>query len=469
MDFDLEKTVGIDFGTSFSTISKYENGKVVLVEDEFQSPYIPTYISFIKGEYAFGKKAYENACSNTGNTVYEIKRLIGHSYGDEVVSKCLKQMPYEIIDDNNGGIEIELYNGESKKPYRIVDLIYLFVCYLKGLAERSLKHEVKNCIITVPSYFDATQRNIIHSAVEATQLKVLNILTEPTAAALAYSSIEKQYDGHTKTLAVYDFGGGTFDVSIIQNSYGTYEVLATSGDTEIGGKDLTRIVMDYLEEKVKAYPGCEGYLTTKQGLEILHGKAEQMKIDLTLNTSAVTYIQTADDEIEIVLERSEFEKRIAPLVERTIQIVLDCIKCVNMQSDNIESILLIGGSSFIPYITQCLKQQFPASEIRNTIDTRAAVATGALYYACLRKQGKELSEHSANAVVLRNPGEVFSAASLLKKQEEVNSVVVDGVTMTLQPPALPTEYENATVPFDIAVALIDKTLQHYPSKVIMID
>ena len=140
-----------------------------------------------------------------------------------------------------------------------------------------------------------------------------------------------------------------------------------------------------------------------------------------------------------------------------------------MQSDNIESILLIGGSSFIPYITQCLKQQFPASEIRNTIDTRAAVATGALYYACLRKQGKELSEHSANAVVLRNPGEVFSAASLLKKQEEVNSVVVDGVTMTLQPPALPTEYENATVPFDIAVALIDKTLQHYPSKVIMID
>ena len=123
MDFDLEKTVGIDFGTSFSTISKYENGKVVLVEDEFQSPYIPTYISFIKGEYAFGKKAYENACSNTGNTVYEIKRLIGHSYGDEVVSKCLKQMPYEIIDDNNGGIEIDTQGFTGKVCDKVADEI----------------------------------------------------------------------------------------------------------------------------------------------------------------------------------------------------------------------------------------------------------------------------------------------------------------------------------------------------------
>lgn len=464
MDFDLRETIGIDFGTSFSTVSKYENGKVVLVEDEFHSLYIPTYISCINGEYAFGTKAFQNACSNTGNTVYEIKRLIGHSYGDEVISKCLKQMPYDIVDDNNGGVQIAIKNGESKKQFPIVDLIFLFVHYLKGLAEESLHRRVKNCIVTVPSYFDTAQRGVIHSAVKATGLNILSILTEPTAAALAYSSVNTKYNGHTKVMAVYDFGGGTFDVSIIQSSYNTYEVIATSGDTEVGGKDLTRIVADYIEEQLQAYPAYADYCSSKQGAEIIRGKAEEMKIDLTVNESTVAYFEKGEDSVEVTLTRKEFEKRIAPLVQRTIDVVLECVQFVKMKPRDIESIILIGGSSFIPCIKEYLKKDFPDTQVLNTIDTRAAVATGALYYACMRKEGKEFAEVSAKMVVLKNPGEMFSASSLVKKHEEVNTAVVDGVTVTLQPPPLPKEYEQTSTSFDTAVAIIDETLKKYPRK-----
>ena len=467
MDFDLSETIGIDFGTSYSTVSKYENGKVVMVMDEFYNDCIPTYISYKNNDFICGHQAFLSACSNTENTVYEIKRLIGHSYGDEVISKCIKQMPYKIVDDSKGGVQIEIEDGEKKHHFSIQFLISRFISFLIKKAELSLSHPVKNCVITVPSYFSTKQKNIIVNAVKETGIRVLSYLTEPTAAALAYS-INNNYIGKTKTIVVYDFGGGTFDVSIIQGSPGSFDVLATSGDTEVGGRDITAIVSEYLQEELKKYPNYSNYCTSKIGLEYIRNTAEKMKEELTLNLSTETFINNGDDGIKITLGRDEFEKRITSLVQRTIDVVQECIQFVKMNPENIDYIILIGGSSYIPLIKRMLANTFPSSKILDTIDTRLAVATGALHLASILKQGNFLHENSSNTVVLKNPGESFSVASLLKKQADEKTVVVNGETLTLQPPIMPPDYEVSCAPYDSAVALIEETVNKYPRTFYMV-
>jgi heat shock protein 5 len=382
--------IGIDLGTTFSCVGIFQNGKVEIIANEVGSRITPSVVSFGENDRLVGDAAKHQMTANPANTVYAVKRLMGLRYSDPQLQAEMKRLPYKIVDlENRPYIEVQ-HRGETKyfSPEEISAMILV---KMKTIAEEYLGRPVKNAVVTVPAYFNDAQRKATMDAGEIAGLNVLRILNEPTAASLAYGLGRKG----SKRILVFDLGGGTFDVSALVVDDGLFEVLATNGDTHLGGEDFDQRVIEYFKAVYKKRTGKD-CSKNRKAVAKLKREAEKAKHALSVMHQVRVEIENFNDGDEFVetLTRARFEELNADLFRQTMNPVKEVMKDSNLAIEEIEEIVLVGGSTRIPKIQQLVRDFFKGKEPYRSIDPDEAVAHGAAV------QAASLSDDDTGAQVI---------------------------------------------------------------------
>jgi len=351
----VDTTIGIDLGTTYSCVGVYKNGRVEIIANDQGNRITPSYVAFADAERLIGDAAKNQAAVNPSNTVYDATRLIGRTYKDDTVQHDKKLFPYNIID--NGGkpyIEVEV-KGE-KKSYSPEEISAMILTKMKETAEAFLGKKVKNAVVTVPAYFNDAQRQATKDAGTIAGLNVLRIINEPTAAAIAYGLDKK---GGEKNILVFDLGGGTFDVSLLTIDNGVFEVIATSGDTHLGGEDFDRRVIDYLI-KVFKKKHSKDITSDKRAIQKLRREVERAKRSLSTSATPRIEIESLHDGLDFseTLTRARFEEINNDLFKNTLGPVKQVLEDSGLKKTQIDEIVLVGGSTRIPKVQQLIKDFF---------------------------------------------------------------------------------------------------------------
>jgi len=368
----MTKCVGIDLGTGNSCVSVIENGTPTVIVNSEGDRTTPSIVSYKDGNITVGKSAKNNAVTNAKNTIYAIKRFMGNKYKD--MSDWIDIVPYEVSEGNNGDVRVKVDNKDLS-PEEISAQILM---KMKKTAEDYLGTEVKDAVITVPAYFNDAQRQATKNAGKIAGLNVLRLVAEPTAAALAFGFDKKDI---SKKLAVVDAGSGTFDVSILDVSDGVFEVLATSGDSKLGGTDFDNALVDYICDDFKATNNID-LRNDSMALQRIKEAAENAKIALssstttTINLPFITADQTGPKHLQLEISRAKFEQIIAPLVERHRKPMLQALEDAGLKTSDIDDVLLVGGSTRVPAIQNLVKEVF-GKEGNKSVNPDEAVAIGA--------------------------------------------------------------------------------------------
>jgi molecular chaperone DnaK len=370
----MAKILGIDLGTTNSAMAVIEGGTPKILENAEGNRTTPSIVALSKnGERLVGVVAKRQAVVNPKNTIFSAKRLIGRRFLDEEVVRDKQLLPYEIRESSDGGVEIKM----GEEWYKPAAISAMLLQKLKADAEAKLGEPIKEAIITVPAYFDDAQRKATKDAGTIAGLDVKRIINEPTAAALAYG-FDKKKD---QRIVVYDFGGGTFDVSVLEVSEDTIEVKATNGDTHLGGDDFDQILMDYLVSEFKKQEGID---LSKDNLAIqrLKEAAEKTKIELSsameseVNIPFVTSDENGPKHLNLTLTRAKLEDLTKDLVERTKEPCLKAIKDAGFSMSDIDEVILVGGQTRMPAIQKFVKDLF-GKEPNKEINPDEVVAMGA--------------------------------------------------------------------------------------------
>ncbi len=368
----MSKTIGIDLGTTNSVVAVVEGDKPIIVPNEEGGRTTPSVIAFNeKGERLVGQVAKRQRITNPENTIYSIKRFMGRRYKE--VPEEIKQVPFKVTQISNGDVRIEALG----KKYAPPELSAIVLQKLKKAAEDHLGEKVEKAVITVPAYFNDSQRKATKDAGVIAGLKVERIINEPTAAALAYG-MDKKKD---ETIAVYDFGGGTFDISILEVGEGVIEVKSTNGDTHLGGDDIDQRVQDWLVTEFKKEAGID-LSKDKMALQRLKEAAEKAKMELSttmeteINLPFVTADASGPKHLLMKLTRAKLEQLMDELIQRTVEPCKQALKDAGLKSENIDEVILVGGSTRIPKVQQLVKELF-GKEPHKGVNPDEVVAAGA--------------------------------------------------------------------------------------------
>ena len=368
----MGKVIGIDLGTSTSCVSVFEGGKPTVIVNAEGKRTTPSIVSFGKdGERKIGEAAKRQAVTNPKNTVYEIKRFMGEKYNE--CEQEVKRVPYSVVND--GGYPKVDIEGRKYTPQEISAII---LQKMKKTAEDYLGQDVKDAVITVPAYFSDSQRQATKEAGEISGLNVLRIVNEPTAAALAYGIDKSDKD---MNIAVYDFGGGTLDVSILSFGGGVFEVLSTDGDTHLGGSDVDEKVMNWLIDEFKNDEGVD-ISKDPMAMQRIKEAAEKAKIELSstnsteINLPYITAVDGMPKHLVKTLTKAKFESLIDDLVQRTIEPCKKALENAKLGIDDIDEVILVGGSTRIPAVQEAVKKFFGKEPSKN-VNPDEVVSLGA--------------------------------------------------------------------------------------------
>ncbi|MDI3269757.1 MAG: molecular chaperone DnaK, partial [Bacillota bacterium] len=372
----MGRVIGIDLGTTNSVVAVMEAGEPAVVTNAEGSRTTPSVVAFTKdGERLVGQVAKRQAVTNPQNTIFSIKRFMGRTY-EEVQGEAAR-MPYKVVRESRGGVAVEI-QGKQYTPQEISAMI---LQKLKADAEAYLGTPITQAVITVPAYFTDAQRQATKDAGRIAGLEVLRIINEPTAAALAYG-LEKK--GQQKIL-VFDLGGGTFDVSILELDEGVFEVKATSGNNHLGGDDFDQRIVDWMAESFRKEYGID-LRQDRMALQRLREAAEKAKIELSstsstsINLPFITADQTGPKHLDMTLTRAKFEELTADLVEATMGPTRTALQDAGLSPSDIDAILLVGGSTRIPAVQEAVKRFFGKEPFRG-INPDEVVALGAAIQA----------------------------------------------------------------------------------------
>ncbi len=367
----MGKIIGIDLGTTNSVVAFMEGGEPKVITNEEGGRTTPSVVAFMKdGTRAVGQVAKRQSVTNPINTVYSIKRFMGHRYGE--ITDEMKRIPYKVADkDGLAAVDI---NGKAYTPPEISAMI---LGKLKKAAEDYLGETITEAVITVPAYFNDSQRQATKDAGKIAGLDVKRIINEPTAAALAYG-MDKKKD---QLIAVYDFGGGTFDISVLEVGDKVVEVKATNGDTHLGGDDIDHVIIDWLVAEFKKDQGID-VSNDKMVMQRLKEAAEKAKIELStvmeteINLPFLTADASGPKHLNIKLTRAQFEKLAGPIIEKTKGPVLRCLEDAGVKPSEIQEVLLVGGSIRVPMVQRLVKEIF-GKEGSKGVNPDEVVAVGA--------------------------------------------------------------------------------------------
>ena len=373
----MGKIIGIDLGTTNSCVSVMENGEPVVIQNSEGGRTTPSIVGFTsQGDRIVGASAKRQMVTNPKNTVYSVKRLIGHRFS-ELQGEATK-LPYKVID-NGADCRVEVEDNGSKKQYSPQEISAFILQKMKKTAEDYLGAEVTDAVITVPAYFNDSQRQATKDAGKIAGLNVQRIINEPTAAALAFGF--KQDQDKEKTIAVYDLGGGTFDISILELADGVFEVKSTNGDTHLGGDDWDRVIVNWLIAEFKKDTGID-LSGDPMAMQRLREAAENAKISLSNQTTAdinlpfITADATGPKHLQKSLTRAQFEQMTDDLFERTKEPCRKALADAGLTADKIDEVLLVGGSSRMPKVQDVVKAIF-GKEGSRAVNPDEAVAIGA--------------------------------------------------------------------------------------------
>jgi molecular chaperone DnaK len=372
----MAKIIGIDLGTTNSVVAVMEGKEPVVITNEEGSRLTPSVVAYTKdNERLVGQVAKRQAITNPEKTIYSIKRFMGRRYSE--VSEEVKRVPYHVVEGPNGDARIEI-DGKQYSPPEISAQVLL---KLKRAAETYLGEKVTDAVITVPAYFNDAQRQATKDAGEIAGLNVRRIVNEPTAAALAYGLDKKK----NEKIAVYDFGGGTFDISILEVGENVVEVLATNGDTHLGGDNVDQIVIDWLIAEFKKDSGID-ISKDKMVLQRLKEAAEKAKIELSstmeteINLPFLTADQTGPKHLAIKLSRAKLEQLVEPLITRSLEPTKKCLADAKLEPGQVDEIVMVGGQTRMPAILAAVKKFF-GKEPNRTVNPDEVVAIGAAVQA----------------------------------------------------------------------------------------
>jgi len=374
----MAKILGIDLGTTFSAMAAIEAGEPKIIENREGARTTPSVVALTKsGERMVGIMARRQQITNPGNTIFSAKRLIGRRFSDPEVQKDKKNLPYEIREGGDGGVEIKL----GDKWHKPAEISAMVLQKLKADAEEKLGETINEAIITCPAYFDDSQRKATKVAGEIAGFTVKRVINEPTAAALAYGLSKKK----DQQIVVYDFGGGTFDISILDVSQDTIEVKATGGDTHLGGDDFDQKIMEWIVDEFKKDQGID-LSKDPLALQRIKETAEKAKIELStaleteINLPFVTSDASGPKHLYYKLSRSKLEELVSEYIDRSLKLVDQTMKEAGMAAKDIEEIVLVGGQTRMPAIQQAIKNFF-GKEPNKTINPDEVVAIGAAVQA----------------------------------------------------------------------------------------
>lgn len=367
--------IGIDLGTTFSCTAVMEGKQAKVIENAEGSRTTPSYVAFTKdGERLVGMPAKRQAVTNSSNTFYATKRLIGRKFDDAEVKKEMKTVSYKIVKASNGDAWVQ---GSDEKMYSPSQIGAFVLIKMKETAEAYLNTPAKNAVVTVPAYFNDSQRQATKDAGQIAGLNVLRVINEPTAAALAYG-LDKTED---KIIAVYDLGGGTFDISILEIQKGVFEVKSTNGDTFLGGEDFDNALVNFLVTEFKRDQGLD-ISKDAMAMQRLKEAAEKAKIELSsslqtdINLPYLTMDSSGPKHLNLKMSRSKFENLVGDLIKRTIQPCQKALSDAEVSKSDIGEVLLVGGMTRVPKVQQTVQELFGRQPSR-AVNPDEAVAIGA--------------------------------------------------------------------------------------------